>query len=342
MAAAKIPGQMRSAQWTTVPIESSLQVNHNTPLPRGAHSLPKDSALIKISYASINPVDHKVPEFGPARFAGMGKGPWIPGCDYAGTVVTTNLPHVKPGDKVAGCNPLPKFGTLAEYAVIVGMENVSKLPDGVDLRDAATLPVAAQTAMQCIAPYVKERSKVLINGASGGTGTFGIQIAKILGCTVTAICSGPNVELCKSLGADNAIDYKSADVIGELKKGGLQYDLIVDNITVGGPIYTKSHHYLKETGQYVTVAAGPDLSTLVGMVKITAQPAWLGGGRRRSGYVGRKPDSEELVKLAGWIRDGRLKPFIEKEYSLDEAADAFKQMKSGRTRGKLVIRVTEK
>jgi NADPH:quinone reductase-like Zn-dependent oxidoreductase len=341
MAAAHLPDRMRSAQWTTVPIESSLKVNQTTPLPKGAHSLPKNSALVKISFASINPVDHKVPEFGPARFA-LGNRPWIPGCDYAGTVIITNLPHVKPGDKVAGSTVLPNFGTLAEYAVIEGAENVSKLPDGVDLKDAATLAVAAQTAMQSIAPYVKEGSKVVINGASGGTGTFGIQICKILGCTVTAVCSGPNVELCKSLGADNVIDYKSTDVVQELKKGRLQYDLIVDNVTVGGPIYTKAHYYLKETGQYVTIAAGPDLSTIVGMMKMMVLPAWLGGGRRRAGYVGRKPDSEELVKLAGWVRDGKLKPFIEKVYSLSEATDAFKRLKSGRTCGKLVVKVYEK
>ena len=340
MAAANLPDRMRSAQWTTVPMEFSLEVNQATPLPRAAHSLPKDSALVKISFASINPVDFKVPEFGPARFAAMGNGPWIPACDYAGTVITTNLPHVKPGDKVAGFTALPKFGTMAEFAVVEGAENVSKLPDGVDLKDAATLGVAAQTAMQSIAPYVKEGSKVVINGASGGTGTFGIQISKILGCTVTAICSGPKVELCKSLGADNVIDYKSSDVVQELKRGGLQYDLIVDNVAVGGPIYTKSHHYLKETGQYLTVAAGPNLSSLIRITKIITQPAWLGGGQRRYRFVTCKADRNELAKLASWISDGRLKPCIEKVYSLDEAADAFKQLKSGKTRGKLVVNVS--
>lgn len=132
MAAAHVPVQMRSAQWTTVPIESSLRVNQTTPLP-------KDSALVIISYASINPVDYKVPEFGLARFTAMGNGPWIPACDYAGTVISTNLPHVKPGDKVAGCTALPEYGALAGYAVVEGAENVSKLPENVDLEDAATL-----------------------------------------------------------------------------------------------------------------------------------------------------------------------------------------------------------
>ena len=332
---------MRSAQWTTVPMEASLKVNPDTPLPKGANALPKDSALVKISYASLNPVDYKAAEFGPARFAAMGSGPWIPACDYAGTVVSTNLPHVKPGDKVAGCTAFPKFGTLAEYVVIEGAENVGKLPDGVDLKNAATLPVAAMTALQCIRPYVKQGSKVIIQGASGGTGTFGIQIAKVLGCSVTAICSGPNVELCKSLGADEVIDYKSVDVVQELTKGGQQYDLIVDNVAVGGPIYTKSHYYLKESGRYVTIAAAPDLASFTNTVKLFAQPAWLGGGRRKSGFIGRKPNNEELAELASWIRDGKMKPFIEKVYGLDEAADAYKRMKSGRTRGKLVVQVSQ-
>jgi NADPH:quinone reductase-like Zn-dependent oxidoreductase len=322
-------------------MESSLRLNPATPLPRNAHSLPKNSALIKISYASINPVDYKVAEFRLARFAALGNAPWIPACEFAGTVVATSAPHVKPGDKVAGCTALPNFGTLGEYAVIEGAENFCKLPDGVDLKDASTLAVAAQTAMQSIAPFVKKGSKVLVNGASGGTGTFGIQIAKILGCTVTAVCSGPNAEFCKGLGADEVIDYKSVDLVQELKRGGLQYDLIVDNVNLGGPLYTMSHHYLKETGRYVTIIAGPDLSTVIGMVKLNAQPAWLGGGRRRAGFVARKADEEELVKLAGWIREGKMKPSIEKVYLLDEAAEAFRRLKSGRTRGKLVIKVSE-
>ncbi|CAG8955353.1 hypothetical protein HYFRA_00011337 [Hymenoscyphus fraxineus] len=339
-----IPEQMRSAQWTTVPMESSLKVNPATPLPKSARSLPKNSALVKISYASINPVDYKIAEFGPGRYAAMGKGPWIPASDYAGTVINTNLPHIKPGDLVAGSVVVPKYGALSEYAVIEGADNVAKLPEGVDLKNAASLGIAGQTAMQCIVPNVKEGggSKVIINGASGGTGTFGIQIAKILGCTVTAICSGANVELCKSLGADKVIDYKAVDVIEELKKDGAQYDLLVDNVAMGGPIFVQSHHYLKDTGLYVAIAGSPNLSSIIGMAKILAQPSWLGGSRRKGKFIARKPGNEEFVRMATWIKDGKLKPHIEKVYALEEAGDAFKALKSGRTRGKLVIRVSEK
>lgn len=125
------------------------------------------------------------------------------------------------------------------------------------------------------------------------------------------------------------------------EKGGLQYDLIVDNVAVGGPIYTKSHYCLTQTGRDVTIGAGPDLSSLVGMVKIMALPALLGGNRRKSAFVGRKADREELVKLAGWISDGKLNPCIEKVFRLGEAADAFRRLKSGTTCGKLVVEVSE-
>jgi NADPH:quinone reductase-like Zn-dependent oxidoreductase len=336
MTASNLPTHMRSAQWTTVPIESSLVVNSNTPLPKLANSLPKDSALVKVSYASLNPVDYKLAEFGLVRFARMGAGPWIPGSDYSGVVVSTNLSHVRPGDRVFGCTAIPNFGTFADYAIIEGTENVAKLPDGVDLKDAATLGIAAQMALQCLVPYVKEGDHVLINGASGGTGTFGIQIAKVLGCVVTAICSGSKTGICKNAGADTIIDYKMVDVVEELKKSSLQYDLIVDNVEVGGPIYTQSHHYLKETGRYVTVAIRPDLSSAFDVVKTMVKPAWLGGGQRKAELIGRKPDREGLVKLAGWVRDGKLKPYIEKQCSLVETAGAFEWLKTGKDARKIV------
>lgn len=340
MAASTLPTQMRAAQWTSVPMEDSMRINPNTPLPKSAAKLPKNSALIKVAYVSINPVDYKVPEFGPARFAALGKGPWTPGCDYAGTIVATTLPGFQPGDRVFGATALPKFGSMAEYIVVDGAANVARLPDGADFAAAAALPIACQTAMQCIAPYVKEGSRVLINGASGGTGTFGIQLAKILGCSVTAVCSGPNAELVRSLGADNVIDYKTDDLVEVLKKSGVQYDLIVDNVLVGGPIYGNSASYLKETGRYVAISGGPNLASVIGMLKMFVQPAWLGGPRRKAVFVTCEANSEELEKLAQWVAEGKLKPSIAKSFDFDETAEAFRHLKSGRTRGKLVIKVS--
>lgn len=331
---------MRAAQWTAPPIHSSLKVNSAAPLPKNAHALPKNSALIKVAYVSLNPVDYKLPEVSLARAATLGKAPWIPGSDFSGTVIASNLSHIKPGDHVAG-NTGAKFGTLAEYIVVEGVELVAKIPDGASLEDASTLPCAAQTAMQCTDPFVKEGAHVLINGASGGTGVFGIQVAKNLGCKVTAICSGANAALVKELGADEVIDYRSVDTVTELKKGGLKYDLIVDNVTVGGPIYAQSKHYLKETGRYVSIAGAPNLDTLTGYLKMSYQPSWLGGAGRKSTFILRKDDHKELAKLASWLAEGKLKTIIEKVYTLEESAEAFERLRSGRTRGKLVIKVAE-
>jgi NADPH:quinone reductase-like Zn-dependent oxidoreductase len=112
-----------------------------------------------------------------------------------------------------GCTPILKFNTLIKYAVIKGAKNVTKLLKGVDLKDTATLAVAAQTAIQSIKLYIKEGFRVIIYNRSGNTGTFDIQIAKIISCIITAICSGLKVKLYKSLNTDNIINYKSTDMI---------------------------------------------------------------------------------------------------------------------------------
>lgn len=341
MAAAKIPSTMRAAQWSVAPMESSLRLNNAVPVPVQGKPLPKNAALVKVAYASLNPVDYKVPDFRLARLTMLGKAPWIPGCDFAGTVVETTLSHVKPGDRVFGYLNLPAFGTLAEYVIVEGAENVAKVPDGVGLEDAAALGVAAQTALQAIAPFVEKDSKVLINGGSGGTGMFEIQFAKLHGCEVTAICSGANVEFCKSLGADHVIDYRAVNVTEELRKQGQQYDYIVDNITIGGPVYTHSANYLKPDGLYNTIAAGPNLHTLVGFFKIFLRPAWLGGVRRKAGQVLCQPKASELTDIACQFRDGKLKTSVEEIYSLEHAAAAFARLKSRRVRGKLLIKICD-
>ena len=332
---------MRAAQFSAVPIETNLTVQDDLPIPRTGKPLPKNSALIKVAYASLNPVDYKFPEFRLARLGMLGKAPWTPGCDYAGTVIETNLAHVKPGDRVSGFLEVPNMGTLAEYVLVQGSEAVALVPEVLSLKDAASVCVAAQTALQAIVPFVETGSKVLINGASGGTGTYEIQVAKNLGCEVTAICSGSNVDFCKSLGADHVIDYKSVDVTQELRKRGQQYDYIIDNITVGGPIYTNSEQYLKTDGLYNTIAFGPNLDTVIGVFKLFLHPSWLGGVRRKGGQVLCKPNAKELTEIGVQVRDGTLKTSIERVYKLEQIGEAYAVLKSKHVRGKLVIQVAE-
>lgn len=167
-----------------------MRVNH-IPLPSGTASLPKDTTLIKVAYSTLNPVDYKFAETVlVGRFVTR-----TPGSDFAGEVVSSTHSDLKIGDAVFGLIEPPAFGALAEYVVVKGRKNVAPIPSGVKPSDAAALGVVALTAYQAIVPFVTGGDKIFINGGSGGVGTFGIQIAKAIGCYVTVTCSGPNVEL---------------------------------------------------------------------------------------------------------------------------------------------------
>ncbi|KAK3684685.1 hypothetical protein LTR37_020015 [Vermiconidia calcicola] len=318
-------------------LEKSLQYSDTVPLPSKAASLPENSVLVRVAYASLNPVDYKLPETALLRVLGISK-PGIPCGDFVGTVVSTTMPGLRPGDRVFGSNDPSKGGALAEYMVLSGRENVVPLSEGENISDAATLGVAGLTAYQCLQPYVKEGSKVFINGGSGGVGIFSIQIAKKLGCIVTTTCSGPNVEFCKSLGADDVVDYRTVDVVEHLKRQGTQYDLLIDNVNTPS-IYYSAHHYLKPEGRFITIAGSPDVASVISMLKMFCLPTWLGGGQRRAQFLLRKSDAEGLAKMAEWVQEGSVKAVVEKIYELDQAGEAFARMKSGRTRGKLVVKV---
>jgi NADPH:quinone reductase-like Zn-dependent oxidoreductase len=318
-------------------IHKHLKVTNSWPLPKNAKNLPKDHTLVRVSYASLNPVDYKVPELPVLGRLVFGKG--IPGLDYAGTVVESTLAHLKPGEPVFGSLAPPNFSTMGEY-IVASKDGCVPLPDGVQPKDAAALGIAGLTAYQTIVPFIKSGDKVFINGGSGGVGTFGIQIAKILGCHVTATCSGPNVELCKSLGADEVIDYRTQDVVQTLARKGQQYDLIVDNVFANADIYWSSHKYLKPEGRYITIAGNAQFSVIKNMLSIFLWPSALGGGQRKFQFVTCAANAVQYAELAKWLAEGKMKVIIEREYTLDQAGEAYERLKSGRTRGKLVVKVT--
>lgn len=334
--ASTLPALMRAVQWSSSDggIEKHMQVN-NVPLPKGSASPPKDSTLVKVSYVTLNPVDYKFAET-PIVQRLITR---IPGTDFAGTVVSTTLPHLKPGDAVCGRITPPTFGTLAEYALVAGHHSTAPIPEGVDPKDVAALGVAGLTAYQAIVPAVKAGDKVFINGGSGGVGVFAIQVAKNVGCHVTATCSGPNVEFCKSLGADEVIDYRTTDVVAHLKRQGTQFALLFD--TVGNSaIYYSAHHYLKPEGSYNTVALNPtSFANMRDLALMFLLPTFLGGGQRPIRYTGAQANLEAFAALAQWVKEGKLKTPIDQEYTLDQTAEAFAKLKSGRTRGKIIIKV---
>jgi NADPH:quinone reductase-like Zn-dependent oxidoreductase len=328
---------MKAASWSSTAggIHKNMKVV-DAPLPESAKNLANGDTLVKVAYASLNPVDFKVPEAPLVGSLMFSKG--IPALDFAGTVVESTLPDLKPGMPVFGTTDLPKFGTCAEYAV-VPKHSCVPVPDGLPLEQAATLGIAGLTAYQTLVPFVQSGAKVFINGGSGGVGTYQIQIAKAIGCHVTTTCSGPNVELCQSLGADEVIDYRTQDVLQTLTRKGQNYDLIVDDIFANANLYWSAHKYLKPDAKYVTIAGSPQFSTISAMLQIFLWPKFLGGGQRKFQFVTCAGNVAEYEKLAAMVAEDKVKIIIEKIYELAETDKAYERLKSGRTRGKLVVKV---
>ncbi|KAK6435380.1 hypothetical protein LTR95_008432 [Oleoguttula sp. CCFEE 5521] len=336
--ASTLGNTMRAATWKSNAggLPKNIYINSSYPLPKAAESLPAGSTLVKVAYASLNPVDLKIAEAPIIGRALLARG--VPGSDFSGTVVQSTLPHLKPGDQVYGFTDLPKFGACAEY-LIAPKSNIVKIPQGVSLEQAAPLAIAGLTAYQTVAPFVRPGDKVLINGGSGGVGANTVQIAKALGCHVTATCSGANVEFVKSLGADEVIDYRTNDLVATLTRSGVQFDHIIDNVFADAKLYWSAHKYLKPGKQYVTIAGSPKLSVIRDMLSIYLWPKFLGGGQRHFGFVTCTSKVEEHEIVANMVKDGKVKVEIEKVYALEETGKAYERLASGRVRGKLVVKV---
>lgn len=144
---------------------------------------------------------------------------------------------------------------------------------------------------------------------------------------------------CKSLGADKVIDYRTENVVDALKRSGVQYDLIIDNVFHDAAIYWSAHHYLKPDGKFVTIAGSPTLSFIYMAMQVMLLPSWLGGGQRKFEFVTAAASAEDYSKIMTYMQEGKVKAVIEKQYDLEDAAKAYERLKSGRTRGKLVVKV---
>ena len=237
---------------------------------------------------------------------------------------------------------MPNAGALAEYILVKGTDACVPVPANLSLCDAACAGIAGKTAYDTLYKQVRDLprgAKVLINGGSGGVGTFAIQIAKHLGCYVTTTCSGPNVELCKELGADQVIDYRTEPLVPSLTRAGTQYDLIVDNVMADPQLYWKCHAYLKPEAQFITIAGAPTLAFISFMAQVFLIPKIFGGGRRKFVFVGCVAEQEGYTRLAQWMAEKEIKAVVERTYSLEEVSKAYRKLKTGRVRGKLVVEV---
>lgn len=331
------PPTGRTWQYTTTHsgLEKNLFLNPANPLPH-----PKPSQhLIQVIAVALNPVDYK-----PAEVALMSRfmipKPATPGNDFAGRIVhPASGSSLQPGQLVFGATAKTPFaaGALSEFAIAEASQTVA-IPKGVDPVDAAGIAVAGSTAYQCIVPRVKPGDRVFINGGSGGTGTFGIQIAKKAGCYVATTCSTPNVELCKSLGADLVVDYKKGSVIEALKASGVKFDLVVDNVG-NFDLYWKSHLFTSPKAAFVMAAGTPSLSFMYNTMKVRLWPRWLGGGKRSYSGFFAEARADELERIAQWMAEGEVKAVIDSKWAFEDAVKAFEKLKTGRARGKVVIDV---
>jgi NADPH:quinone reductase-like Zn-dependent oxidoreductase len=332
------PLTMKAWQHTTASggLEKNLKINLSAPLP-----VPNSSHhLVQIIATALNPVDYK-----PAEVAILRRilYPRIatPCLDFAGCIVTPATgSSLKPGQLVYGISSMTPWagGALAEFS-LANIGTTLALSEGVDPVDAASLGVAGVTAYQSIVPHVKKGDSVFINGGSGGCGVFGIQIAKAVGCYVATSCSTANVELCRSLGADEVVDYKKGSVIEKLKAGDVKFDHIVDNVGTTMELYWHCHEFTKPEAQYIMVGGGPGVGSATERFKAKVLPSFLGGGRRS--YSGFWPEAklEDLGQIEAWMKEGKVRAVIEERYPFEDAPKAFTKLKTGRTRGKIVIDV---
>jgi NADPH:quinone reductase-like Zn-dependent oxidoreductase len=295
-----------------------------------------DEVLVKIRAAAVNPLDWHYMR-GEPYIMRLGSGLGAPhnsrlGVDFAGTIesVGRKVRRFKPGDEVFG----GRTGAFAEYVTIPEDRALTRKPANVTYEQAASVPIAAITALQALRDQgaLQPGQRVLINGASGGVGTFAVQIAKWMGAEVTGVCSTRNVELVRSLGADHVIDYTREDYT----RSGQHFDLIVDN--VGNHSLLANREVLNPGGKLVIIGGssgnwlGPLMRPIAGLLlsPFTDQDFLML-------LAELKPD--DLALLGELMQAGEIVPVIDRRYPLSKLPDAIRYSEEGHARGKIIVNV---
>jgi NADPH:quinone reductase-like Zn-dependent oxidoreductase len=293
----------------------------------------ENEVLIKVHAASVTFGDVAVVRGEPvvARlWSGLTKPKFpTPGKDVAGEVeaIGSSVKQFQPGEAVYGDISAFGWGTFAEY-VAVDARAVAPMPANISFAEAAAVPESAVVALQGLRDkgQIQAGQKVLIVGASGGIGTFAVQIAKAFGAEVTGVCSARNVELVQGLGADHVIDYTKEDFAAK----GPQYDLIL--ATAGHRSLADYRRALNPSGIYV--AAGGSMAQIF---QAMLGPLLTIGSSQEMGNFTVKPNQEDLVFMKELIEEGKVTPVIDRHYPLSQTAEAMRYYSQGRTRGKVVI-----
>jgi len=303
-------------------------------------SIAEDGVLVRVHASSLNPVDF-FPLSRVAYTARLLSGrfkakPVVLGTDFAGTVesVGNSVTEFKPGDEVFGGKDR---STFAQYVSVPTDGAVVAKPAKVTFDQAAAVPVAAVTALQALRDHgrVRQGQKVMINGASGGVGSFAVQIAKAFGAHVTAVCSTRNVETARALGADTVIDYTRED----FTRSGESYDLMID--IAGNHSWSECKRVLAPTG--IMVAAGGSAHTVWGANStirhlVGVRLASVRGTRKVALFIA-KLNKADLLVLQKLLVEGKITPAIDRCYELNRVREAFNYMGEGHAKGKIIINV---
>lgn len=295
-----------------------------------------DEVLVEVKAAGVNPLDWHFMRGSPYLLR-LVQGIGAPddhrlGADFAGTVVAVgkDVTRFAPGDDIFGGG----WGAFGEYLVRKEERAMAHKPDNVSFQHAAALPIAAVTALQALRDHgqLQPGQRVLINGASGGVGTYAVQIAKSMGAHVTGVCSGRNVDMVKSIGADQVFNYKEQDYT----ESGQNFDLIVDMIGNHSPLANR--RVLTPAGRLVLVGGkkGDWLAPFYNLISTTIINPFV---EQELMSFTAQMRSDDLEELAGLMAEGQMTTVIDQVYPLAETAEAMRHSESGRARGKIVVSV---
>ncbi|MED3541778.1 NADP-dependent oxidoreductase [Bacillus toyonensis] len=302
--------------------------------------------LAEIHAASINPIDFKIRD-GKVKMLLKYEMPLILGNDFSGVIVKigAKVTNFKVGDEIYARPKKNKIGTFAEY-IAIHEDDIALKPNNLSFEEAASIPLVGLTSYQALHDIMQlqKGQKILIHAGSGGVGTFAIQLAKIMGATVTTTASEAGVNLVTSLGADEIINYKTEKFEDILKN----YDAVFD--TIGGATLEKSFNIIKSGGNIVSVSGMPNarfgkefgsgfFKTLLFSLASKKLTALEKKHNAQYSFLFMKPSGDQLRTIANYIKAGQIKPVIDRVFPFEDAQKAMEYSESGRAKGKIIVKM---
>ncbi|PER08727.1 NADPH:quinone reductase [Bacillus cereus] len=302
--------------------------------------------LAEIHAASINPIDFKIRD-GKVKMLLKYEMPLILGNDFSGVIIKvgSKVTRFKVGDEIYARPRKNKIGTFAEY-IAIHEDDIALKPKNLSFEEAASIPLVGLTSYQALHDIMQleKGQKILIHTGSGGVGTFAIQLAKIMGATVTTTASEAGADLVKSLGADEIINYKTEKFEEILK----DYDAVFD--TIGGTTLEKSFNIIKSGGNIVSVSGMPNarfgkefgsgfFKTFLFSLASKKLTALEKKHNAQYSFLFMKPSGDQLRTIANYIEAGNIKPVIDRVFPFEDAQKAMEYSEAGRAKGKIIVKI---